>query len=71
MKKLTAVLICMVMIFTAMQAFAAPSDWAAAEVDKAIQAGLVPEILQKEYQKEVTREEFCSQILSSSVPTPP
>ena len=60
MKKITAILICMVMMFAATSAIAAPSEWAAAEVDKAIQTGLVTAILQKEYQKEVTREEFCS-----------
>ena len=33
----------------------APSAWAAAEVSAAIEAGLVPENLQKSYQKDVTR----------------
>ncbi len=35
------------------------SDWAENEVRAAIEKGLVPEILQKDYTKNITREEFC------------
>lgn len=40
-------------------AMAAPSRWAQEEVTAARKAGLVPKTLQSDYQKAITREEFC------------
>ncbi|MGE5677905.1 MAG: NlpC/P60 family protein [Pseudomonadota bacterium] len=37
---------------------ASPSSWAVAEIDKATEAGLVPESLRGEYKSNITREEF-------------
>lgn len=36
-----------------------PSDWAADDVDEAIQAGIVPKELQKQYRSAICREDFC------------
>ena len=41
-----------------------PSDWAEAEVDRAIQAGLVPEKFQSNYSEDITRAEFCSLVVN-------
>ena len=41
-----------------------PSDWAEEEVDRAIQAGLVPEKFQSNYSVDITREEFCGLIVN-------
>jgi len=45
-------------------AFANPSGWAAAEVNKAIELGLVPEALQSNYQANITRADFCILIMT-------
>ncbi len=37
----------------------APSAWAAAEIQTAISAGLVPESIQKSYPAPITRQDFC------------
>lgn len=39
---------------------APPSSWAAASVNSAVAAGLVPEALQSKYSSAITRAEFCS-----------
>jgi hypothetical protein len=39
---------------------AVPSDWAANDVKRAIELGLVPENLQKYYGSNMTREDFCT-----------
>jgi hypothetical protein len=36
-----------------------PSTWAKADIDKAIESGLTTERVLKDYQKSITREEFC------------
>ncbi len=41
-----------------------PSAWAVDEVNEAIEAGLVSDYLQSEYQSNITRAEFCSLIVS-------
>lgn len=39
--------------------YAKPSSWAKEEVDKAMEAGYVPDHLQRNYTNPITREEFC------------
>lgn len=63
-KKITASLICIVLIFTGTYALAAPSGWALAEVQKAIGDGIVPVSLQDNYQSHITRLEFCKLVIS-------
>ena len=41
-----------------------PSDWAIPEVNAAIEAGLVPSMLQKNYQKEITRGEVAQMFIN-------
>lgn len=36
-----------------------PSDWAVTEINRAIEEGIVTDRVTKNYQKEITREEFC------------
>lgn len=57
-KKMLIMILAGLLVFTA-SASAAPSSWAEQEVKLAISAALVPEHLQSEYQKAITREEFC------------
>ena len=40
-----------------------PSSWATQEVALAIQAGIIPYHLQRDYRQNITREEFCETIL--------
>ncbi len=47
------------LLFVSVPVMAAPSEWAAVEVNAAISAEIVPERIQSEYQAAVTREEFC------------
>lgn len=42
-----------------------PSDWARAEVESAIELGIVPERLQMNYQQPITREEFAELIVNT------
>jgi len=62
-RKITALLILLtLLVSTATTAFAAgasPSDWAKDEVAEAIALGFVPERLQSDYQKPITRAEFA------------
>ncbi|MDD3164394.1 MAG: S-layer homology domain-containing protein [Oscillospiraceae bacterium] len=44
-------------------AAAAPSTWATAEVDDAMQLGIVPAALQQDYKKAITRSEFCALVV--------
>lgn len=57
-KKILAVMLAGMLMFV-VPTMAAPSDWAAAEVTAAQNAGIVPAGLQSDYQNPVTREEFC------------
>lgn len=41
-----------------------PSSWAKAEIDKANKINLIPERIQKEYRKNITREEFIELIMN-------
>ena len=64
MKKIKFIAMFIVVIFlmqlTSIGVFAnTPSDWAKNEVNIAIQKGLVPEELQSNYSKNITRQEFC------------
>ncbi len=53
-------------IFIPSVAFAThePSDWAKGELEQAIDAGLVPQDLQRGYQNYCTREEFCRLVIA-------
>ncbi len=57
-KRVFTLLLAGILLFSVPVA-AAPSEWAKAEVDAAIVQGIVPAGIQGEYQKAVTREEFC------------
>ena len=52
-----------VLMLLSLPALAAPSSWAEAEVTSAIKAGLVPERITDDYQKAITREEFCEAVM--------
>ena len=45
-------------------AFAAPSNWAQAEVDRAVELELVPEALLSNFQTAITRADFCILIMT-------
>ena len=57
----TITLLCAVFIFASPNMLAAmgPSPWAAPQIEQAISLGLVPELLQSDYQSPITREDFC------------
>lgn len=57
MKKLFCLIFAICML--GMTGFAAPSDWAAAEVEAALEAGFVPTGFAEDWQKEIKREEFA------------
>jgi|GEM_PF-2179896 len=57
MKKIFCILCAVCML--GMNGFAAPSDWAAAEVEEATAAGFVPSYFAEDWQKEIKREEFA------------
>jgi len=63
MKKILSLLLIISMIFgtniTIYGAGDEPSSWAKEDVMDAINRGYVPEHLQNNYQKPITREEFC------------
>ena len=63
MKKLLCFLMITAMILTttlcAVNADNGMSEWAAAEIEEAVELGIVAENLQKDYQKNITREEFA------------
>ena len=44
----------------ALPSYCAPSPWAKADVDAAVAAGLVPELLQNHYGESASRAEFCA-----------
>ncbi|MGI6029878.1 MAG: WG repeat-containing protein [Eubacteriales bacterium] len=46
------------------QQFSTPDSWAAADIQKAIEQGLVPRQLQSEYRRNITRQEFCELLAS-------
>ncbi|MCL2235029.1 MAG: S-layer homology domain-containing protein [Defluviitaleaceae bacterium] len=54
---LVSAVLCATFAFTAV---ASPSSWALEQVELAIEAGLVPEILQSNYQQPITRAEFAA-----------
>lgn len=62
-KKLLLVLI-FTLILSSGISFAAPSNWAIQEVEKAIELNLVPQILLKDYQENISREEFSEMVLN-------
>lgn len=69
-KKIIAFAISASMLFAAVPAFAAgsaPSKWAAADVKAAIAKGVVPEGIQSDYQKPITREEFAELLVRSVI----
>jgi len=57
-KKFLSMALCILMLSSV--AFAAPSSWAASEINSAKSKNLVPESLLSDYQNPITREEFCS-----------
>ncbi len=57
MKKILCMVCAVCML--GMNAFAAPSDWAAAEVEEATAAGFVPAYFAEDWQREIKREEFA------------
>ena len=63
MKKLLCFLMITAMILTttlcAVNADNGMSEWAAAEIEEAVELGIVAENLQKDYQKNITREDFA------------
>ena len=62
-KKLMGAVLCCAMIALAVfpaTADSGPSKWAIDEVTKAIEEGLVPKELQKNYTQNITRAEFCA-----------
>jgi len=63
-KKLLAAALCCAVaalcLFPAAAASGSPSAWAAEQVNRAISEGLVPQNLQSDYTKAITRAEFCA-----------
>lgn len=57
----TITLLCAVFILVSPNTLAAmgPSPWAAPQIEQAISLGLVPDVLQSDYQSPITREDFC------------
>ena len=62
-KIITALLLSLLTLTAASVSFALDdndmSEWAAAEIEEAVELGIVAENLQKDYQKNITREEFA------------
>lgn len=51
-------------VFVSSFAYAqSPSDWAADEVNSALESGLVPQSVMGSYQESITREEFCETVM--------
>jgi hypothetical protein len=63
MKKILSLVLILAITLTSGVGFAAPSDWAIAEVENAVKLNLVPQNLLKDYQKDITREEFSEMVL--------
>lgn len=63
-KRTIASLLCILVVLTSTYALAAPSSWAEAEVQQAIKDGIVPAILQDNYQSYITRGEFCKLVIA-------
>ena len=66
MKKVISLVISMLILFSAVTAFATstPSAWALVEVRAAIGEGIVPESIQDNYQSAITRSDFCDMIMA-------
>ena len=64
MKKIISICLSALIMLSGVQAFAAstPSSWAITEVKAAISEGIVPEAIQTDYQKAITRKEFCEMV---------
>lgn len=58
MKRILFLVLIITLVLGTTQAFAAPSQWAIAEVDEARENNLVPLNLLRDYQNKITREEF-------------
>ncbi len=70
LKKLVGLVVCIALVIGALPVSAVeysdtPSSWAKAKVTEAISLGLVPEKLQDQYTKPITREEFASLFVNS------
>lgn len=59
-----AVTLCLGMFSGAALAAEGPSSWAAADVDRAVAEGLVPQTLQEQYTQAATRAEFCALVVA-------
>lgn len=62
-KRIISVFILLAVVFSLQTAFAAPSPWAASEVNSAKASNLVPEALQDNYQDSIIREDFCEMVM--------
>lgn len=63
MKRILTVLLILFILSGANQAMAAPSQWAASEIEKAIDYNLVPQKLLSDYEKNITRQEFSEMVV--------
>lgn len=63
MKKILSLVLIVAVILSSGVTYASPSDWAIGEVNNAKRLNLVPEDLLKDYQKNITREEFSEMVL--------
>ncbi|MBQ3055325.1 MAG: S-layer homology domain-containing protein [Oscillospiraceae bacterium] len=67
MKKLLSLTLIIIMLFSTISinvsASTTPSDWAVNEVNDAKNAGIITNAITKNYQKDITREEFCELVV--------
>ncbi len=67
MKKLLSLTLVIMMLFSTVSinvsASTTPSDWAVNEVNNAKNAGIITNAITKNYQKDITREEFCELVV--------
>ena len=67
MKKLLSLTLVILMLFSTVSinvlASTTPSDWAVNEVNNAKNAGIITSAVTKNYQKDITREEFCELVV--------
>ena len=64
MKKILSLLLILTLILYSGLSFASPSNWAIQEIEKANKLNIVPQNLLKDYQKNITREEFSEMVLN-------
>ncbi len=64
MKKILLLFLILTLLLYSALSFAAPSNWAIQEIEKANELNIVPQNLFKDYQENITREEFSEMILN-------